>query len=463
MGRSFNPTARRGVRFSKPVLGAVISAVVALIIAALLHANAFAVTRFLDDSIRFAQTEAALVDAQLGLRTLSQAVLLAEDVALGVADEATAADALAEATRVVDDLEQRLAEFNLDAAVAAAAIDQSRAVTTALQTDQVATAGQTLSTDTLAAYETLRDTIAADRDVTVARLTNAQGFAQRLGTVAGFLVGLLAPTIAIFAYWRIARRQLSKAQVEMDSRLKAEKRVLQAKDEFIANISHELRTPLTSIYGFSEILVEQGLIDPAEAKTLIAVINEESAELNRMVEDLLTVARDEAGTIAYNFTEVDLAEEIATIVKAFNRTGGGLQISCSPTLVRADQLRTRQILRNLISNARRWGGDNVRVSVQQIGETAVLTVADDGAGVPPEIEDRLFTRYIHEGDNPLTAGSIGLGLSVVRILARGMAGDVWYERSGGWTRFVVELPLAEVATQPTPAASLPEERSFEVA
>lgn len=462
MGRSFNPTGRRGAGFSKPVLGAVISAIVALIIAALLHANAFAVTRFLDDSIRFAQTEAALVDTQLSLRTLSQAVLLAEDVALGVADEATAADALGEAIRVVDDLEQRLAEFNLDAEVAGAAIAESRAVIDALQTGDVADAGLLLSTDALGAYETLRDTVAADRDVTVARLTEAQGFAQKLGTVAGFLVGLLAPAIAIFAYWRIARRQLDKAQVEMDSRLKAEKRVLKAKDEFIANISHELRTPLTSIYGFSEILVEQGLIDPDEAQSLITVINEESAELNRMVEDLLTIARDEAGTIAYNPADVDLAEEIATVVRPFSRSGTGLSVSSPSMLVTADQLRTRQILRNLLSNARRWGGDNIRVSAQQIGATAVVTVADDGAGVPPDVESRLFTRYIHEGDNPLTAGSIGLGLSVVKILAEGMAGEVWYERSGGWTRFVVELPLAVAVAAPE-TADHPAETRYQAA
>jgi two-component system OmpR family sensor kinase len=132
-------------------------------------------------------------------------------------------------------------------------------------------------------------------------------------------------------------------------------------------------------------------------------------------------------------------------------------------LINADQLRTRQILRNLLSNARRWGGDNIRVSAQEIGATAVLIVADDGPGVPSDVETRLFTRYIHEGDNPLTAGSIGLGLSVVKILAEGMAGEVRYERSGGWTRFVVELPLAEAVSQPVRTASTPEERSFEVA
>ena len=105
MGRSSNPNPRGRTRISRPVLGAAISAGVAILIAALLHANALAVGTYIDDSAELARTEAALVATQLSLRTLSQAVLVAEDVSLGVADPGTAATAAAEAARVTADLE----------------------------------------------------------------------------------------------------------------------------------------------------------------------------------------------------------------------------------------------------------------------------------------------------------------------------------------------------------------------
>lgn len=463
MGRFSISMSRSGARISRPALGAAISAGVAILIAALLHANALAVGLFIDDSAELARAEAALVTTQLSLRSLSQAVLLAEDIQLGVADQATATIAYAEATRVVDDLEQRLGDLEMDQTAPAAAMDTSRQVLAAIDHGDVATAGELLATETLQSYLSLRDAVAADRDASLDALTDAQGLTRKIGTVAGFLIALLAPALAIFAYWRIARRQLDTAKVEMDSRVKAERRVIKAKDEFISNISHELRTPLTSIYGFSEILIEQGLIDPEEAHTLISVINEESAELNRMVEDLLTIARDEAGNIAYNTTTLDLAEEIGTVVKPLQRSGVAIDFTGPILQIEADQLRTRQILRNLLANAQRWGGAHLVISTEQIGATAVITVADDGPGVPKEMERRLFTRYMHEGDTALTTGTIGLGLAVVRILAEGMQGEVRYRRENGWTEFSIHLPLASAAQDAVPADPVRGERSVEVA
>ena len=447
-----------GARISRPALGALISAAVAVLIAALLHANSLAIGSFLDDSSELAQAEAALVSTQLSLRTLSQAVVLAEDVELGVADAGTAATARAEATRVIDDLEARLALLEQDFSGNAAVAD-GRATIAALEQGEVATAGSLLGGATLVSHQELHDEVVSLRDDALTTLDNAQSWTHRIGTIAGFLLALLAPALAVFAYWRIARRQLDTAKVEMDSKLKAERRVIQAKDEFISNISHELRTPLTSIYGFSEVLIEQGLIDPEEAHTLISVINAESAELNRMVEDLLTIARDDAGEIAYSFTEFALNEEIETVVRPLERAGLSVELACPALLVNADQLRVRQILRNLLSNAQKWGGENVYVTCHRTDGLAVITVADNGNGVPPEMEHRLFNRYMHEGDLALTIGTVGMGLAVVKILASGMGGDVRYERDDGWTRFVFSIPIAG---SPVPTETAPVREDYPV-
>ena len=90
----------------------------------------------------------------------------------------------------------------------------------------------------------------------------------------------------------------------------------------------------------------------------------------------------------------------------------------------------------------------------------MITVEDDGPGVPEEMAPRLFTRFVHQGEDPLTKGSIGLGLAVVRILVEGMDGSIRYERSNDLTRFIVRLPLAAEATG---AAEYPGELTDEVA
>ncbi len=453
LASSSQPGGTAGARISRPALGALISAAIAILVAALLQANSVAIGSFLDDSSELAQTEAALVATQLSLRTLSQAVVLAEDVELGVADRETAETAAAEAARVTTDLEDRLNGLDITV-VADTAIADAHATLAALDAGDVATAGDLLAGSALTSHQELHDAIVALRDDVLVTLDSAQGWTRRIGTVAGFLIALLAPALAIYAYWRIARRQVDSARVEMDTKLKAERRVLQAKDEFISNISHELRTPLTSIYGFSEVLIEQGLIDPEEAHTLISVINEESAELNRMVEDLLTVARDDAGEIVYSFGDFDLAAEISTVTRPLTRSGIPVEVASKPVWIHADQLRTRQILRNLLSNAQKWGGPDIYVTCHNGGDRAIVAVADNGSGVPADTERRLFSRYMHEGDSALTTGTVGLGLAVARILANGMGGGIRYERDEGWTRFVLELPLA----QTQPAASETEER-----
>jgi two-component system OmpR family sensor kinase len=241
---------------------------------------------------------------------------------------------------------------------------------------------------------------------------------------------------------RAARRQLRVAEIQLDSRLEAEHEVSRAKDEFIANMSHELRTPLTSIYGFSEVLLEQGLLDPAGAMELVGMINSESAELGRMVEDLLVSARSEAGTLALAMRPVDIATELEAVLVPLRRSSHRFESDLDEAPVWADPLRVRQILRNLLSNAVRHGGTTITVSGHTDNGRVTIVVADDGDGVPQELVPRLFTRFVHEGSEALTEGSVGLGLAVVKSLTDAMDGTVAHERSGGWTKFVFSLPLA---------------------
>jgi signal transduction histidine kinase len=253
------------------------------------------------------------------------------------------------------------------------------------------------------------------------------------------------------------------AEVELDSRIEAEQRITHAKDEFIANISHELRTPLTSIYGMSDALLEQGIIDPQLATEFIGIINTEATELGRMVEDLLTSARSETQSIAFEPDHVDIAEELEVVLAPLRRSGLDVEVELESAQAWADRMRVRQILRNLLSNASKHGGPGVSITARQRSQMLEITVSDDGPGVPADKEPLLFTKFVHKGEDPLTAGSVGLGLAVVNLLADGMGGDARYIREEGWSRFVVRLPVDEAGASVGTSAWTDSPRSVAIA
>ncbi len=278
-------------------------------------------------------------------------------------------------------------------------------------------------------------------------ILDTQTSAGRTARVTQVFIVLAIPAAAMLAYWFIVRRRLREQEVDMRSSLEAERAVSAAKDELIAGISHELRTPLTGIHGFSEILMTQGLADQEMAMDLVSIIHSESGELSRMIDDLLTAARIDAGELGVAVEPTELSVAIDSVLQPVLRQGRNVAASCPTVWVAADPLRLRQILRNLISNAAKHGGDNIAVIVDQANGMARITVADDGPGVSEGIITRLFDRFVNGGRGALLAGSVGLGLAVARDLAERMGGQITYKRIDDITMFDIEIPLA-----PTPVA-----------
>jgi signal transduction histidine kinase len=442
--------------------GAAIAGIAMLAIAALVFSNSYATEDVAENGIVAQRAEAALGANDVALKALGQAVLLAEDGSLGVADADTVDRAVGEAQTTIDELTNRIVELTEaagdDAGFTILATDlraESETMLARATAGDIAEAGGLLAGSVKQAFEALRDAVATERNDREAALTSVDNIASRVGNMARFLVAFLLPLAAVLAYRYAARRQLRVSEIQLDARLAAEHQVIRAKDEFIANMSHELRTPLTSIYGFSELLLETGMIDPDSAMDLVGMINQESAELSRMVEDLLISARVEAGAVVYSLQSVTVADELEAVVEPLTRTGAEIEADVPNDVVWADPLRVRQILRNLVSNALRHGGPTIRVEGRALEDRLEVAVLDNGAGVPPEKVDRLFTRYIHEGDQALTVGSVGLGLAVVKALVDGMDGEVHYERSGGWTRFTFALPLDPAAVNASNAPAAP--------
>lgn len=270
-------------------------------------------------------------------------------------------------------------------------------------------------------------------------------FLGRIGTLTRFLVAFLVPAAVIFIYRELLLRQ--HRQTELEGRLESERRLSRAREEFIANASHELRTPLTGISGLAQILAEDPTIAGSNsASELLHLIISESNDLSRMVEDLLTTARIDAGALHFDFEELSISEIVSDVAEPLVRAGLSVTWECEPAFVKGDALRTRQVLRNLLSNARKYGGPHIDVRGRIDGRTYTCEVIDDGDGVPSHISDRMFERFVHRGHTGVK-DSVGLGLAIVHALAQGMGGSVRYERRDENTVFTVRLPLAEEATE----------------
>ena len=228
----------------------------------------------------------------------------------------------------------------------------------------------------------------------------------------------------------------SRARARMDQ-------LMRSKDEFVASVSHELRTPLTVVAGLA-LELEQGWrsFSEGELAEFISLIADQSREMGDLIEDLLVAARADIGKIPIHPETVDLRECVDQVVASCSLADRArISVSGGGVSSHADPIRCRQIIRNLVTNAIRYGGPHIKVSVENGSGEALISVFDDGTGVADEARDRIFTAYErgHEAGAGVP-GSVGLGLTVSRQLTELMAGSISYRYDGG-SYFEVRLPL----------------------
>ncbi len=285
--------------------------------------------------------------------------------------------------------------------------------------------------------DSLSDALIEIRDDNVAEVLIAGEGVGRVATAVRFLVLFVIPLAIVVSLWRIQRR--SSERKVLAAEVEKQRHIVESKDEFVADVSHELRTPLTGIYGFAVALEENSDGMDEFQKEMVDLIITESAELSRMVDDLVALGRIDAGAVTYVMGEVDVQEAIEQVITPFRRLGISFEHDSEGLAVHADGARFRQILRNLLSNAVKYGNGDVAVAAFDNGPTTVVEVLDDGPGVPDEVVDRLFERYIHTDGTAVLEGSVGLGLAIARSLAEGMGGHLSYSRVGDLTVFSLEL------------------------
>jgi signal transduction histidine kinase len=223
----------------------------------------------------------------------------------------------------------------------------------------------------------------------------------------------------------------------------------QQQREFLANVSHELKTPLTSLIGFSQALSDGSLSTPAERTRAAEIINEEAERVLRLSQELLDLARVEAGQLPMNPGQVDLRalldQEIEITKPRALKRDLTIELVAPEGLppVRADPDRLRQVVANLLDNAIKYADPAVPVAVAiQNGAGKVeVSVSNRAAGKPPDPE-RIFERF-YRGDpsRSPTAGGVGLGLSISRELAAAMGGRLWAEVEDSRVELRLTLPV----------------------
>ncbi len=236
--------------------------------------------------------------------------------------------------------------------------------------------------------------------------------------------------------------ELAELARNVNSMAAALERSRSLEQQFLLSVSHDLRTPLTSIRGYAEA-IDDGNVDPKRAA---AVIRAESARLERLVADLLDLAKLQARAFTFAIEPVDVSAAVHTATQGAAGSMPGISfqpVTTGPLTVRADPDRLAQVLANLVENAGKYARSAVIVTAREDSGWAVVTVDDDGPGIAPHDLPHVFERLYVARDRPeRRENSSGLGLAIVRELVVGMGGDVVAGvATNGGARLSCRLPL----------------------
>jgi signal transduction histidine kinase len=219
--------------------------------------------------------------------------------------------------------------------------------------------------------------------------------------------------------------------------------------EFLSTVSHEIRTPLSAILSAANVLLRYGNKRPESVERFAEVIHREGRRLTRLINNLLDLAKIEAGQVEWNFAPTPLAELVREVQESFVALVGERNLAlevkpcCDPVMVTLDRDKMTQVLVNLLSNSIKHSPDGgaVQLRYEPGRDGGVrIEVEDEGAGIPAGMEEQIFERFqqLETGEE---RGGTGLGLTIARQIVEHHGGSIWAER--GRERgalFVVELP-----------------------
>jgi two-component system, OmpR family, phosphate regulon sensor histidine kinase PhoR len=230
------------------------------------------------------------------------------------------------------------------------------------------------------------------------------------------------------------------------------RRLERVRQDFVANVSHEFKTPLTAIQGFTETLLGGALDDPKNNVRFLHIIRNHAMRLARLTDDLLKLARIEAGKMEVEFFSVGLMELIEgcaeTALMKANKKQITLDIDVPPGLppVRGDAELLKDVLQNLLDNAIQYtpAGGRIYVTAAAGPKDATISVSDTGIGIPLADQERIFERFYRvDAARSREAGGTGLGLSIAKHIMEAHGGRLWVESEvGKGSKFSFSIPIA---------------------
>ena len=246
---------------------------------------------------------------------------------------------------------------------------------------------------------------------------------------------------------------IGKTAAEMSVRLKQYVEQLEKertiRQEFFSNASHELKTPLTSIQGYAELLEQNNIKDDTIKQDFICRIKKEAVHMTSLINVILMISRLEANEIKESPTTVDLQKLLSEILITLEPLTKELEITisvnCPPVTIEAIPQQMHQLCLNLLTNAVKYNhpGGRVQVNVHKAQKNIVLTVQDNGAGIPKEAQERIFERFYRvDKSRSRKQGGTGLGLSIVKHIVNHAQGTIELTSAPGkGSCFTITLPI----------------------
>jgi two-component system, sensor histidine kinase and response regulator len=224
--------------------------------------------------------------------------------------------------------------------------------------------------------------------------------------------------------------------------------LVRTKDEFIASVSHELRTPLSVVVGLAaELRDGEDRFDAVEFQELLTMVVDQSNDVAAIIEDLLVAARADIGTLTIAPREVKLDSVVARAMAPVNADERSrIEVDLDVAFFEADPVRLTQILRNLITNAVRYGGERIGLGARGDERVVTIEVWDNGEPLDPDIAGHIFEAYYSAHPSQGQPSSVGLGLTVSRNLAQRMGGDLSYRYEDDQSIFRLTLPTRAVTS-----------------
>ncbi len=247
--------------------------------------------------------------------------------------------------------------------------------------------------------------------------------------------------------------ELKQTYEDMLEQNRALKELDKAKDKFIALITHELRTPLSAIVATAEFLVMKLYDSDEQLQEFIKTINTEGLHLMAIVNDILDFSKIQTGKMEFYLEELDPSTVVEKQIESFQKMAEGNQTSLqflkADTQVKCyyDPLRMNQIIANVVSNAIKFNkkGGTVTIAVDDQEDFVVVSIEDEGHGIPKEFEKKVFAEFETIENIKTHHKGTGLGMPISKKLIEGMGGKIWFESEiGVGTVFFVELPKKKV-------------------